>query len=167
MAPAAQADGPGPHWRAKGCAHGHASKASYKQTTKLLKNHVPLTRQRGQRVQHFRACVATKAKARAVARHIRKLRAWRQSYAHRWPIEFNRLPAGDRAWAVSTSSCESGMNPATNTGNGFFGGFQFMLSTWAAAGGTGNPAQHSWHYQAVIAVRWMHTAGAGQWPVCG
>lgn len=26
--------------------------------------------------------------------------------------------------------CESGMNPATNTGNGFSGAFQFMHSTW-------------------------------------
>ena len=67
----------------------------------------------------------------------------------------------------STSACESGMNPAAATGNGFYGAFQFLPATWAAAGGTGMPNQHSWHYQAVIAVRWMHVAGASQWPVCG
>ncbi len=27
--------------------------------------------------------------------------------------------------------CESGMNPTTNTGNGFYGAFQFMSSTWS------------------------------------
>lgn len=59
------------------------------------------------------------------------------------------------------------MNPATNTGNGFEGAFQFMYSTWLSAGGTGHAYQHSWHYQAVIAIAWMHRAGPGQWPVCG
>jgi len=156
-----------PHWKDVGCDHGHPSKVAYAQTTKLLRNHVPLTPQRGRRVQHYRACTTTKAKSRAVGRHIRKLRAWRSSYAHRWPIAYNRLPAYDRAWAESTSSCEAGMNPATNTGNGFYGAFQFMVGTWHSAGGTGLPSQHSWAYQAVIAVRWMHVAGAGQWPVCG
>lgn len=31
-------------------------------------------------------------------------------------------------------NCESGMNPATNTGNGFYGAFQFSISTWNAMG---------------------------------
>lgn len=31
-------------------------------------------------------------------------------------------------------NCESGMNPTTNTGNGFYGAFQFTISTWNAMG---------------------------------
>jgi hypothetical protein len=31
-------------------------------------------------------------------------------------------------------NCESGMNPATNTGNGFYGAFQFTIGTWNRMG---------------------------------
>ena len=41
------------------------------------------------------------------------------------------------------AACESGGNPATNTGNGFYGKYQFTLCTWQSVGGTGNPAAAS------------------------
>jgi hypothetical protein len=91
--------------------------------------------------------------------------AWRRN--NRWYIRYKRLPWGDQVWANNTSACESGKNPAANTGNGFYGAFQFMLSTWHMAGGTGSPHMKSWYEQAVVAVRWRNRAGAGQWPVCG
>lgn len=31
-------------------------------------------------------------------------------------------------------NCESGMNPATNTGNGYYGAFQFSYGTWQSMG---------------------------------
>ena len=31
-------------------------------------------------------------------------------------------------------TCESGMRPETNTGNGYFGAFQFSIATWNAMG---------------------------------
>lgn len=31
-------------------------------------------------------------------------------------------------------NCESGMNPTTNTGNGFYGAYQFTIPTWNAMG---------------------------------
>lgn len=158
------AQGP-PYWRSHGCEHGHRSSVAYKRLHGLLHHTRPVVDKR--RVRHYATCVATRAKAHRAHELARRWWAWRHEYAQRWVIVFNRLPSYDRAWAVSTSQCESGMNPATNTGNGFYGAFQFVLSTWYAAGGTGNPAQHSWHFQAVVAVRWMHIAGASQWPVCG
>lgn len=159
---AAQAE---PYWKARGCDHGHRSAVAYKRVSALMRHHRPDVDRA--RIRHYATCVATAAKRRAVWRHVRRSWLWRRSYPHRWPIRFNRLPSWDRAWAWSTGECESGNDPATNTGNGFHGAFQFLLSTWWAAGGTGVPEQHSWHYQAVIAVGWMHRAGAGQWPVCG
>ncbi len=156
-----------PHWVTKKCKQGYPSRVSYRVTTRILKNHTSYTRAEGAVVHRYIVCVSTKKKAKAVRKHVNSLRAWRTSYGSKWKIEFNKLPASDQAWARSTSSCESGMNPSTNTGNGFLGAFQFLQSTWSAAGGTGSPTQHSWEYQAVIAVRWMHVAGAGQWPVCG
>lgn len=148
-----------------GCDHVHRSQVAKHRVGLLLHNHHPYVRK--DRVRHYKTCVVSRAKHRAVVKYTNALRRWRMTYAHRYPIMFNRLPAGDRAWAYSTGACESGNNPATNTGNSFFGAFQFMLGTWHSAGGTGYPNQHSWAYQAVVAVRWMHIAGAGQWPNCG
>ena len=42
--------------------------------------------------------------------------------------------AGADAWD-RLAQCESGGNWAINTGNGFYGGLQFTLSTWKAYGG--------------------------------
>jgi hypothetical protein len=65
------------------------------------------------------------------------------------------------------AACESGGNPAADTGNGFYGKYQFTLQTWQAIGGSGNPAQASEAEQDRRAVQLYATAGAGQWPVCG
>ena len=166
--PAPQPDpSPSSYWGIRGCGHGHKPEVARKRIRQLLKNHVPLTEQRGRRVQHYVACTSSGPTARKLYRLVRQLREWRRTYAHRWPIEFNRLPVWAQGWAWSTGACESGNSPATATGNGYYGAFQFLPSTWWAAGGTGLPSQHSWHFQAVIAVRWMYRAGAGQWPVCG
>jgi len=43
----------------------------------------------------------------------------------------------------AVAQCESGGNWHINTGNGYYGGLQFTLSTWAANGGSGNPANAS------------------------
>ena len=41
------------------------------------------------------------------------------------------------------AQCESGGNWSINTGNGYYGGLQFSLSTWRAFGGSGMPHQAS------------------------
>ena len=164
----AAAPPPPAYWtRFDHCGHGHRLQVARPALRRLLANHRPMTPARETHARHLSRCLTTRDARKRAHRQLRRLRAWRRSYAHRWPIAFNRLAPWERAWAYSTGACESGNNPATNTGNGYHGAFQFLLSTWAAAGGTGIPEQHSWAYQAVIAVRWMHVAGAGQWPVCG
>jgi hypothetical protein len=65
------------------------------------------------------------------------------------------------------AACESGGNPRTNTGNGFYGKYQFTLSTWQAVGGSGNPAAASEAEQDMRAAKLYAQAGPGQWPVCG
>ncbi len=64
------------------------------------------------------------------------------------------------------AQCESGGNWATNTGNGFYGGLQFTPSTWAANGGTGNPADASREQQIAVAENVLATQGPGAWPAC-
>jgi transglycosylase-like protein len=65
------------------------------------------------------------------------------------------------------AECESGGNPATDTGNGFYGKYQFTLETWAAVGGSGNPAHASEAEQDRRAAILYEQAGPSQWPVCG
>ena len=65
------------------------------------------------------------------------------------------------------AACESGGNPKTDTGNGFYGKYQFSLETWRAVGGTGNPARASEAEQNRRAEILYARAGASPWPVCG
>jgi len=161
-------DLPEAHWAKAGCKHSHPSVVARKRIRAVLTRLDAYTRAEGRRVRHYATCVATIDKARAGHRLIKRLRAWREQYAQVWRIRFNKLPAWSQAWARSTSSCESHMNPAAHNPTGLYhGAFQFLLSTWWSAGGTGDPHLHSWHYQAVVAVRWMYAHGDEQWPVCG
>lgn len=74
--------------------------------------------------------------------------------------------AADLNWAA-LAKCESGGNPAENTGNGFYGMYQFSESTWLSLGGTGYPNQASAAEQTDLAELLYERSGAGQWPVCG
>ena len=149
----------------RGCGHVHAAPKARRRLRSYVRSDRPWLRR--DRVRHLRRCVSAPGRRRALTTLTRKWIAWRHTYGPAWRIRFHRLPAWAQSWAWSTGACESGNNPATATGNSYYGAFQFLPSTWWAAGGTGLPNQHSWHYQAVIAVRWMLRAGASQWPVCG
>jgi uncharacterized protein YabE (DUF348 family) len=74
---------------------------------------------------------------------------------------------GSSVWDA-IAACESGGNWATNTGNGYYGGLQFDLSTWHAYGGSGRPDQNSRAAQIAVAERVAAARGGyGAWPVCG
>jgi uncharacterized protein YabE (DUF348 family) len=64
------------------------------------------------------------------------------------------------------AQCESGGNWSINTGNGFYGGLQFSLSTWRAYGGTGMPNKASREQQIAIAKKIQAKQGWGAWPAC-
>ena len=65
------------------------------------------------------------------------------------------------------AACESGGNYSTNTGNGFYGAYQFTQSTWESVGGTGNPAAASPAEQDRRAAMLYAQQGSSPWPVCG
>ena len=66
------------------------------------------------------------------------------------------------------AACESGGNPRAIGGGGAFRGkYQFTYETWAAMGGSGDPAAAPEAEQDRLAAKLYATAGAGQWPVCG
>ncbi|HVX47886.1 MAG TPA: transglycosylase family protein [Candidatus Saccharimonadales bacterium] len=64
------------------------------------------------------------------------------------------------------AQCESGGNWAANTGNGFYGGLQFTLSSWQSVGGSGYPNQASASEQIARAQALQARQGWGAWPVC-
>jgi resuscitation-promoting factor RpfB len=61
------------------------------------------------------------------------------------------------------AACESGGNWSINTGNGYYGGLQFSLSTWRAYGGTGRPDQKSKAEQIAVAERVRKASGLSAW----
>jgi hypothetical protein len=66
------------------------------------------------------------------------------------------------------AACESGGDPGAIGGGGAFRGkYQFTRETWAAMGGSGDPAGAPEATQDRLAAKLYATAGAGQWPVCG
>jgi uncharacterized protein YabE (DUF348 family) len=83
------------------------------------------------------------------------------------PEPSTNFASGGTVWD-RIAACESGGNWATNTGNGYYGGLQFSLSTWAAYGGTGRPDQQSREAQIAVAERVAAAEGGyGAWPHCG
>jgi len=64
------------------------------------------------------------------------------------------------------AQCESGGNWSINTGNGYYGGLQFSLSTWRAYGGSGMPHEASREEQIRIAKKVQASDGWGAWPAC-
>ncbi len=63
--------------------------------------------------------------------------------------------------------CESGGNYSTNTGNGYYGAYQFTQGTWNSLGYSGLPSDASPATQDAAAAQLAARSGFGQWPVCG
>ena len=62
--------------------------------------------------------------------------------------------------------CESSGNYAANTGNGYYGAYQFSLPTWRSLGYRGRPHEASRAVQDEAARRLAARSGWGQWPAC-
>jgi len=80
------------------------------------------------------------------------------------------LPVGPRSggglnWAA-LAQCESGGNPRAINPAGYYGLYQFSLSTWRSVGGSGNPINASAGEQTARAQALFARGGAGQWG-CG
>lgn len=76
-------------------------------------------------------------------------------------------PGGTNDHLARIRQCESGGNyGAISSGGTYRGAYQFSLSTWAAVGGSGDPAAASPAEQDYRAQILYDTAGPGQWPVC-
>jgi hypothetical protein len=71
----------------------------------------------------------------------------------------------DSVWDA-LAQCESGGNWSINTGNGYYGGLQFSLSSWQAVGGSGYPHENSREEQIKRGKILQERQGWGAWPSC-
>ncbi len=79
-----------------------------------------------------------------------------------------RAPTGNLAKWNRIAKCESGGNWSINTGNGYYGGLQFLASTWRSHGGKGMPHRASKMEQIRIAEKVRKASGGyGAWGSCG
>lgn len=83
------------------------------------------------------------------------------------PASGGNKPSADGLNWAALAQCESGGNPATNTGNGFYGLYQFDEQTWHAVGGAGLPSDNSAGEQTYRAQILYKQRSDSPWPVCG
>jgi hypothetical protein len=83
------------------------------------------------------------------------------------PVSGGNKPSADGLNWAALAQCESGGNPATNTGNGFYGLYQFDEQTWHAVGGSGLPSDNSAGEQTYRAQILYKQRSDSPWPVCG
>jgi hypothetical protein len=62
--------------------------------------------------------------------------------------------------------CESNGRWHLDSGNGYYGGLQFLVSTWQSLGGVGRPSDHPREVQIAIARREWRRNGWRAWPAC-
>ena len=77
----------------------------------------------------------------------------------------NYAPSDGSVWD-RLAACEAGGNWAINTGNGYYGGLQFSLSSWRSVGGTGLPSNASREEQIMRGKMLQQRSGWGAWPSC-
>jgi hypothetical protein len=127
------------------------------------------------RVARAKARRAARAEARRAARRAAHraavVAAQRQArQAHKTPSTSSApaQPSGaslSGVWACIAQH-ESGGNPAANSGNGFYGAFQFTLASWQAVGGPpGLPSNYPLSVQLHYAEVLQAQSGWGNWPV--
>jgi hypothetical protein len=100
----------------------------------------------------------------AALRISRRAKRGERRRQRRDPAPAPAVPAALQAIA----QCESGGNPRSIGGGGLYRGkYQFSRETWAAVGGSGDPAQAPEAEQDRRAIQLYAQSGPGQWPVCG
>lgn len=114
--------------------------------------------------------------SRAAARHRAHLRqiaaaaAAREAAAAPVPVVTGGTATADDF--ARLRGCESGGNYAANTGNGYYGAYQFALGTWRSTLArmgvtfTGLPSEASPALQDAAARSLQSRAGWGPWPHC-
>lgn len=106
------------------------------------------------------------------------VREHRRRYRHAWRVRFYfehawaRVPAWAKSYLYGVGACETrgysyAASYTVDTGNSFYGRYQFTWGTFRSVGGSGNPAAAPPREQDVRAYRLYLRDGSAPWPVCG
>jgi hypothetical protein len=93
-----------------------------------------------------------------------KASASSSTHAHKHKFKYPHTPYGS-IWD-KLAKCESTNRWWLDSGNGFYGGIQFTLSSWKAVGGSGKPNKASRDEQIYRGKKLKAAQGPGAWPVC-
>ena len=123
----------------------------------------------GEQVNVYRVTVVDGVET---AREALSTEVTREPVAERVTVGTKARPANSPSadglnWAA-LAKCESGGRPNAVSASGAYRGmYQFSRATWAAVGGSGDPAAASADEQTFRAQQLYARSGAGQWPHCG
>lgn len=108
---------------------------------------------------------AKKSKSASVSKHAKSAP---KKHSYRKPAKTYSAPKSTVKGSVwdKLAACESSGNWSINTGNGYYGGLQFTLSSWRAVGGQGYPHLASKAEQIARAEKLKAIQGWGAWPAC-
>jgi hypothetical protein len=120
-----------------------------------------LDRERARTVQALEAAEVERIQARRVVKVARV-----HARADELMASSGRVEPSPEQWA-QVRDCESLDDYAINTGNGFFGAYQFELETWIGVGGAGLPNHATPEEQDARARLLYAMRGAQPWPLCG
>lgn len=117
-----------------------------------------------ERREDRREAAAEAAAAEAAAAEAAAAEAAAVETAAPAPVSSGSTASGELS---SIAECESGGDYSANTGNGFYGAYQFTPETWAGVGGSGLPSEASPTEQDMRAQMLLEQSGTSPWPVCG
>lgn len=141
------------------------TQADYRSYARKVYDRTTIRRPARQRLRHMRTCQHS-AKARTlVRRYTRKLKRERWRRVHYWEWQRSKLSAGTRAMLARLRGCETRgiAYPANYQWKGHHrGAYQYTFSTWARAGGSGDPANASPAEQDVRTA-WFYPSHRGEW----
>jgi len=81
------------------------------------------------------------------------------------PVTAAARPSDDLIWQ-RLRNCEAGGRYDRNSGNGYYGAYQFSAGTWRSLGFKGLPHQAPAEVQDEAARKLQARSGWGQWPAC-
>ena len=102
--------------------------------------------------------------SRRISRPARRINRPYRHRVSRSAVRHAAVETGD-VW-TRLRQCESGGRYGINTGNGFYGAYQFHPRTWRTLGYPGLPHEAPPEMQDEAARRLQARSGWGQWPVC-
>lgn len=112
---------------------------------------------------------ALKSAAGTLQGELDKVRAEQAALGPPASVDLSNLAGGNGSMAQDLyrlRMCESGDNYRDNTGNGYYGAYQFALSTWQNLGYSGLPSDAPAPQQDQAATRLEQEYGWGEWPAC-